>query len=262
VLENGHGDLEYIVVDAGSKDGSRDLIQKYYHHINTIIFEPDAGPSDGLNKGFAKAHGDIYGFLNSDDYLLPDALERVADFFADHPSIDVMSGHAIIVDASGRLIRHYYSDHFSLKACAYGQCFLMQPSTFVRATAFNGSCKFNPYNHSNWDAELWVELALRGAQFAICNSVLSAYRVYPESITGSAKFDDRIVANCRRMFGQITGREWRWYDNPLKAAWRVRRLVRNPRNICQRILGGSVRNAGERSTTSSVRWGFRSSRWI
>ncbi len=69
VLQQGYPDLEYIVIDPGSTDGSRELIQSYASGIAHMVFEPDKGASDGLRKGFALATGDICGFLNSDDLL-------------------------------------------------------------------------------------------------------------------------------------------------------------------------------------------------
>ena len=93
-------DLEYIVVDPGSTDGSRELIESYGDRI-VRVFEPDAGPADGLNRGFACATGDIYGFINSDDYLLPGALAAVTAFFRKHPATVFMTGHGFSEVESG-----------------------------------------------------------------------------------------------------------------------------------------------------------------
>ena len=78
VLDQNYPDLEYIIVDPGSTDGSRDIIERFRSRFAKIIFEPDQGPGDGLNKGFAHATGDILGYLNSDDALLPGALNGAA----------------------------------------------------------------------------------------------------------------------------------------------------------------------------------------
>src|SRR3974390_2320485 len=81
VLSQDYSNLEYIVVDPGSIDGSRELIRSYGARIAHTIFEPDRGAADGLNRGFASATGDVFGFLNADDILLPGSLKRVASFF-------------------------------------------------------------------------------------------------------------------------------------------------------------------------------------
>ena len=78
-------EIEFIVVDPGSTDGSRELIDRYREQIDHVLFEPDAGPADGLNKGFALATGDIYCYLNSDDVFETDAFRRVADFLLETP---------------------------------------------------------------------------------------------------------------------------------------------------------------------------------
>ena len=71
VLQQDHPDLEYIVVDPGSTDGSREFIRSYGEQVAQVVFEPDQGAADGLNKGFSRATGEVFGFLNADDYLLP-----------------------------------------------------------------------------------------------------------------------------------------------------------------------------------------------
>ena len=73
VLDQDYPEIEYIVVDPGSTDGSREIIERYGSRISKVILRPDRGAADGLNSGFAEASGQILGFLNSDDTLLPGA---------------------------------------------------------------------------------------------------------------------------------------------------------------------------------------------
>ena len=120
VIEQEGVPLEYIVVDPGSTDGSREIIERYRDRLATVIFERDRGPADGLNKGFAAATGDIFGFLNSDDYLLPGSLAKIRSYFQDHRGIDVVSGHGLIVDGLGKVLRRNYSDRFSARMEALG----------------------------------------------------------------------------------------------------------------------------------------------
>ena len=135
ILEQNHPDIEYIVVDPGSSDGSRDIIERYRPRISRVIYEPDRGPADGLNKGFAQATGDIFAFLNSDDILLPGAVGSACAFLA-RTDVDVVSAHATVIDAQDRHLRMAYSDPFSLEMVAYGACVLVQPSTFFRREVF------------------------------------------------------------------------------------------------------------------------------
>ena len=152
--------LEYIVVDPGSTDASRAHIDEAHSLISTKILSPDKGPADGLNKGFSLATGEIFGFLNADDVLMPGALVTIEKFFQTHPDVDVVSGHAKIIGADGGFIRLAFSEPFNLRMYAFGCCITMQPSTFFRASAFKRAGGFRTENRTNWDGELWVDMAL------------------------------------------------------------------------------------------------------
>ena len=82
--------LEYVIIDGGSTDGTLDIIQKYRDQIQIVISEPDKGISDAFNKGIARATGEIIGIINSDDILLPGALQEVAEAY--NPQVDIYSG--------------------------------------------------------------------------------------------------------------------------------------------------------------------------
>ena len=98
VLNQNYKNIEYIIMDAGSTDNSREKILKYKNNINKIIFEKDNGPADGLNKGFKIAKGDIFCFLNSDDLLLEDSLTKVVNFFKNNKKADVVYGNSWIIN--------------------------------------------------------------------------------------------------------------------------------------------------------------------
>src|ERR1700728_3477743 len=105
VLTQDYPEIEYIVVDPGSTDGSRELIKSFANQLARVVFEPDRGAADGLNKGFQHASGDILGFLNSDDVLLPGAMRSVAQAFAQNPDCDIVMGNGFIIDGQGKRIR-------------------------------------------------------------------------------------------------------------------------------------------------------------
>src|ERR1700737_631503 len=179
VVELDYPDIEYIVVDPGSTDGSRDIIERYRSRISRVIYESDRGPADGLNKGFACATGDIFGFLNSDDVLLSGSVGSAVAFLNSN-EVDVVSAHAIVIDAEDRKLRTAYSEPFSLKMFAYGACVLVQPSTFFRHVAFERAKGFNVENKATWDGELWVDMALSGARFVLADEVWSGYRLHSQ----------------------------------------------------------------------------------
>src|ERR1700761_7428026 len=90
VLEQDYGDIEYIVVDPGSTDGSREILERYRDRITKLILDPDDGPADGLNHGLAAATGEIFAYINADDMLLPGAVREAIGAFAKYPGADVI----------------------------------------------------------------------------------------------------------------------------------------------------------------------------
>ena len=98
VLAQGYPRLEYVVADGGSDDGSRGLLEAYGDQLTRWDSTPDGGQADAVNRGFAGTSGEIMGWINSDDMLLPGALAYVARWFAEHPKTDLVYGHRAVVD--------------------------------------------------------------------------------------------------------------------------------------------------------------------
>lgn len=225
VLNQRYPNLEYIVVDPGSADESRAILGRYRDRVERLILEPDDGPADGLNKGFAAATGDIFGFLNADDRYLPGALDRAARFFTDHDGTDVVSGTIRQVDVEGRpRLRSMPADRFDLARYAAGVCLIGQQATFFRRSAFLKAGGFNPGNRINWDTELWVDLALAGARFAVVRDVLADFRLHAAGITGSRRHVARIRAEDRRIRAKLEAGGVRlhpgWRERGLRLAYK------------------------------------------
>jgi glycosyltransferase involved in cell wall biosynthesis len=239
VVDQNYPEIEYIVVDPGSTDGSREIIEHYRSRISRIIYEPDRGPADGLNRGFAHATGDVYAYLNSDDVLLPGAV-RSAVAFLNSNDVDVVSANAIIIDAKDRHLRMGYSEPFSLMMFAYDACTLFQPATFFRRDAFERAGGFNAENKSCWDAELWVDMALSGARFALADGVWGGCRLHPQSITSSRRLEQQVRTDVRRLFCKILGRDSRGVDRLIAQACRLHRHLRSPRALYERVVRGPI----------------------
>ncbi|MBN2117225.1 MAG: glycosyltransferase [Anaerolineales bacterium] len=235
VLSQDYTNIEYIVVDPGSTDGSRELIAKYRKKIDQIIFEPDNGPADGLNKGFHAATGDIFGYLNSDDILLPNAVSQIVQAFHKASKVSVISGHGMMIDANGYALKRVYSHRFNLKTYAYGACVLVQPASFFGRDQFFQVGGFNSLNHVSWDGELWVDLALKGAKFSRIHSCLAGFRVHRNSITGSGKFEAEIQKQHARIC-QKTGIDPR-SNLRRKVIWALHRLS-DPKTTAARMFDG------------------------
>jgi len=238
VIEQTGVDFEYIIVDPGSKDGSRDIIERYRSAFAAVILEPEKGPGDGHNNGFALATGDILFYLNSDDTIEPGAFAAAHREFERDPDLDVLCAHGWVIDAQDKRLRRIWSDPYSPAVQAYGAAIQIQPSTYIRARSFRKVGGFNVENRTNWDGELFVDLCLSGAKVKIINAFLSNYRIHDESITGGG-VSDGIRRWRQRQFRAIMGREWTDRDKYAGFAWRLYRQVRNPRAFLERLRHGA-----------------------
>jgi glycosyltransferase involved in cell wall biosynthesis len=220
VLDQDYPLLEYIVVDPGSTDGSREIIESYADRIHKIIFEPDNGPADGLNKGFAQATGEVFGYINADDILLPGALAEVAAYFEAHAEIDVLLGNGVQLNDTGVVTRTILSTKWDLRRYVYCACAMVQQANFFRAEAFEKTGGFNTDNITCWDWELLLDMAVKGAKFMNVEDFWGGFRLYPESITGSGRMNLQFRIDIRRNFRKIMGRDFRWTDEVLRFFYR------------------------------------------
>lgn len=100
ILDQNYPNLEYVVQDGGSSDGTVDTLKRYADRLTRWTSEPDKGQGDAINRGFAGTTGEIMAWLNSDDLLMPGSLATVGKFFAERPDVDVVYGHRIIIDGN------------------------------------------------------------------------------------------------------------------------------------------------------------------
>jgi glycosyltransferase involved in cell wall biosynthesis len=242
VLTQDYSNLEYIVVDPGSTDGSRETIRRYEARIARAILEPDKGPADGLNKGFAAATGEILGFLNSDDILYPGAVSEAVRHFLNYPDVDVVSGHAKVIGADDQILRLTYSDRMSARRYVYGGVVLVQPSTFFRRRAFERTNGFNPKNRATWDGELFFDMAYAGCRFGLSEKIWSGYRLHVQSKTSSwdPEEERRRTQVVQERFRRVVGRSPNNLDKCMMFAHRLWKHLLNPRDTVERILRGPV----------------------
>ncbi len=208
VLNQNYPNLEYVIIDGGSTDNSTSIIKKYEKFLACWISEKDSGCPDALNKGLSKITGDIYYYLNSDDYLLPNSFHRVARFITEYPSYDVYLGHGLTVDELRRSTYKIYSSCFDLNRYISGRCSIVQQGTFFRTDIFRSGILFNKDNKSCWDAELLVDLCFTDAKFIRLpfDYILAAFRVHESSITGSKSREDQYKSDIQRINKKIQKR--------------------------------------------------------
>ncbi len=204
VLGQDYPDFEYIVVDPGSTDGSREIIDEYGDRIQTVVFEPDKGPADGLNKGFSYANGDIFYYLNADDVLVNGSLSTAARIFAADESYDIVLGRGYQIDEHGTVVRKLFqSKKWSTYRYAVGVANAIQQGTFFRASAFHATGGFNTDNRTSWDGELLVDMVAAGARVRTTTDVLGSFRIYSDSISGSGRLIEAYNRDQKRIREKI-----------------------------------------------------------
>jgi glycosyltransferase involved in cell wall biosynthesis len=236
VVEQDYQDIEYIVVDPGSTDGSRDIIERYRSRISKVIFEKDTGPANGLNNGFAAATGEVFGYINADDAFLPGAISKAVAAMQERPQADVVYAHSYIINETGKVVRRSRSVPFSLRGFAYGSVLVMQQSTFFRRAAFDRVGGFNETNRCSWDTELLVDMARSGSRLDLVNDYWSVFAIYPDSITGSGRLQQQCRLARARVFRKITGRDLEKTNKILFILGRIEKLLLNPVVPVQRVI--------------------------
>ncbi len=240
VLDQSYSNIEYIVVDPGSKDQSREIIKRYESRIACTILEPDNGPADGLNTGFSVATGDIFGFLNADDVLCAGAVSEAVRFLSRNTDVDVVSGHAQVIGPDDQVLRLVYSDRMSITRYIYGSVALIQPSTFFRRAAYERTAGFRSGNRATWDGELFLDMALAGCRFDRSREIWSGFRLHAQSITCSTRLKEEARKARDEQFRRIMCRYPNRWDKNLELAFRMWKHVTNPRDTMERILRGPV----------------------
>lgn len=187
--QRGPFELEYLVCDGGSTDGSVEILRRYQGRLLARV-EPDAGQADAVNKGLRAATGDVLGWLNSDDVLRPGALARVAEVFLARPDVQWLHGSCDIIDAEDRPIRaaiRRYKDwrcrHHSFRSLLL-ENYISQMTVFWRRSAMERAGLLDATLHYTFDYDLWLRLSRLGPP-AFIPETLAAFRWYPQSKSGA-----------------------------------------------------------------------------
>ena len=182
VLDQGYPDLEYMIIDGGSSDASRPIIEKYAGRLAYWVSEKDMGQAHAINKGLRRATGDILAYLNSDDLYLPNTFRIVAKYFASHPECDIVTGDFHVIEEHSK----------RLYSVRYGRCVpaelnqginrIGQHSVFWRRSVLDRVGLFDETLHYSMDFEYWFR-ALPSCTFQHICEYLASYRVYPAAKT-------------------------------------------------------------------------------
>ena len=165
--------LEYVIIDGGSTDGTLEIIRKYQDRIQVVVSEPDRGISDAFNKGVARATGEIVGIVNSDDILLPGALQKVAESY--QPQVDVYSGWIMFWNQETNETFPSYPDiAFDRLKLQYR---VAHPARFIRRDAYERFGLYREDLRYMMDIELLCRFYKQGARFMLIDSPLAMFRI-------------------------------------------------------------------------------------
>lgn len=179
VLQQDHHDLEYLVVDGGSRDGSVDIIRQSASRLAWWVSEPDAGQADAINKALAHARGEVVAWLNSDDYYLPGTVRAAARVFQVHPDAVLVYGNMLAVDEANRITNKLVYQQVSLEDL---MCFRIigQPAAFIRRSALEAVGGLDTSLHMLLDHQLWIRLATVGRMIHV-GETWAAARYHPRA---------------------------------------------------------------------------------
>ena len=179
VLAQDYARIEYIVVDGGSTDGSVELIKKYQSRLAYWVSEKDNGQADAINKGLARAGGEILAWLNSDDYYVPNTISAAVKIFEENPDVAMLYGDMLAVDEHGQTINLLKYGQLSLEDLL---CFQIigQPAVFFRRAAYEKTGGLDTTFHYLLDHHLWIRLAQHGSILHVPQT-WSAARLHAEA---------------------------------------------------------------------------------
>lgn len=179
VVTQSYGAAEYFVMDGGSNDGSREVIESHAAQLSGWVSAKDRGQADAINQGFARATGDIYGWINSDDFYLADAFERVNAVFMARPDVDFVFGDVLSVDRNGELMNVMRFGDWDWRDLARFRI-ISQPAVFFRRSLWEKSGGLDLSYHYLLDHQLWLRM-VHGAKTLYLPEPLAAARFYAEA---------------------------------------------------------------------------------
>lgn len=178
VLLQGYPNLEYIIIDGGSTDNSVEIIKKYEPWITWWCSEKDDGQSDALSKGFRRATGDVFGWLNSDDVYYPGALQHVASL--DWNKADFCYGKGMWIDRGGKSLCLYPTIRPS-KYTLNCKCTLCQPTIFFTSRTYSELGELATEYYCAFDYEYWARAIVAGKRFSYIPRLMAQSRMYLEN---------------------------------------------------------------------------------
>ncbi len=220
VLNQGYPNLEYVIVDGGSTDGSIQIIDRYREHLSSVVIEPDNGQSDALNKGFRLTSGELLNWLCSDDLLEAGALHRVAKAYVTHKP-DLIAGGCVRIaeQRDVELARHHTAllmgetipldplDMLRFMGSWQRGHYFFQPEVFFSRRIWNAAGGFiKPHLFYAMDYDLWLRMAFAGARIRHIPSFLGCSRVHAAQKTQNNQHYLHQISQIMNEYKELFGR--------------------------------------------------------
>ncbi len=204
VLAQSYPNIEYVVVDGGSTDETVEVLKSYGNRVRWLS-EADAGQTDAINKGLRLTHGEIVGYLNSDDVLLPDAIARVVEHLRSNPVCGLVYGDADYIDDQDRVTGAYPTADYSFERLME-DCCICQPAAYWRASVTESVGPFDETVHFAMDYEYWLRVDRSGFVIQHLAERLAQSRLHPEAKTLGARSEifHEVFDICRRHGGYVS----------------------------------------------------------
>jgi len=180
ILNQDYPNLEYIIIDGGSTDGSIEVIKKYNQYLAYWVSEKDDGQADAINKGFKIATGDFIAWQNSDDIYLPGAFFKVVERFKKYPDSDIVFGNMYLIDKNDEIIEDVRFFPFNLEHLIYYKWNITSQSTFWKRELLGKEGYLKNYKVL-FDLDWFIRLGLKKRKFSFIRSFFGGYRIHSES---------------------------------------------------------------------------------
>ena len=219
VLLQGYPSLEYLIADGGSTDESAAIIRKYESHLAWWVSEKDSGQTDAINKGLARATGDIIAYLNSDDWYHPGALMEIAQRSLAHPEENWWVGWVDVrpdIDSTGA---RKLSAFTSLEQFIGRAETLYQPAVFWRKSMTSSAPFFDRELHFAFDIEFWIRFFAEGYRPVALKVPIANFRTHPGSKTCSKQhlFMKELWLVAKRYRHRLSPAQWQKACDLLRA---------------------------------------------
>ncbi len=205
VLEQAGDDTEVIVVDGGSTDGGVEVIRRHAGRLAWWCSEPDGGQSAALNKGFARARGAYFFWLNGDDLLMPGTLDRARAYLREHPACRWLAGNLVYIDERDRVLRCARDGRWHDWLFKHAPVRVYGPTAIFARELFERVGGFDETLHFLMDTDLWLRFKAAGARFERLPHYCWAFRVHGGSKTSAdlrGAADPRVREERARVYAK------------------------------------------------------------